>query len=593
MYNKFRAYVSQNKQATYSACIRRHSESGRGTDALTTSGPKATSADMMSIHTLDNPDQLKPSATAASRPKSSRLTSTGRSHSCESDTLTQRSSGTSALDSTSGAKGYLPYWSDYTREISSALWSPTETVLRGLERNSSRHCSSATAGSSWFSISEISAPRRSSRLIFSPSSQFLESASTDSVATTRKSRKIRLYPDAGQRAELRSWFGAARYAYNQAVELLTSEDAPPAVKTKIRDLILPTLPPWHRNAPREVLVGAVFDACRAISAVKRRNGELARDKSRGSRQDEDFARVRFRSRKNPRQTFTVQANCVSDMGIYRTKLGDMQMAEKLPTPENRNICRLSLRYSQYHMSTPYDEKLQPRRENQARVVALDPGVRSFLTWYCADSVGKIGEGAFFRIQRLCERLDDLLSRAAKSPSRRRRNMRRAGNRMRIKIENLVTELHRQAARFLVDRFDVILLPTFETSEMVERGRRRIRSKTVRNLLSLAHYRFKLFLRHKAAETRAIVLDVSEAYTTKTVSWTGELQENLGGASVVVAQDGERMDRDYNGARGIYLRALGDIPALRDLFSECAASVSESRLSGNMSEDAQVSLFGSS
>ena len=351
------------------------------------------------------------------------------------------------------------------------------------------------------------------------------------------------------------------------MELLTSEDAPPAVKTKARDVILPTLPPWHRSAPREVLVGAIFDACRAVSAAKKFNAQLARDKSRGIRQGDDFARVRFRSRKNPRQTFTVQANCVSDMGIYRSKLADMRMAEKLPVPENRNICRLSLRYGQYHLSVPYDEKLPSRRENQARVVALDPGVRSFLTWYSADSVGKIGEGAFFRIQRLCERLDELLSRAAKSPARRRRNIRRAAGRMRIRVENLVWELHRQAARFLVNSFDVILLPTFETSEMVERSRRRIRSKTVRNLLTLAHYKFKLFVRHKAAETGAIVLDVSEAYTTKTVSWTGEVLENLGGASVVVGQDGDRMDRDYNGARGIYLRALGDIPALRAWFSE--------------------------
>ena len=265
------------------------------------------------------------------------------------------------------------------------LWSPTETVLRGLERNSSRRCSSATAGNSWFSISETSAPRKSSRLTFSPSSLSSALASTDCGDTTRKSRKIRAYPDARQRAELRRWFGAARYAYNQTVELLSSEDAPKAVKREVRNHILPTLPPWHRSAPREVLVGAIFDACRAVSAVKKRNAELARDRSRGSRQDEDFARVRFRSRKNPRQTFTVQANCVSDLGIYRSKLGDLRMAEKLP----------------------------PERENQARVVALDPGVRSFLTWYCADSVGKIGEGAFFRIQRLCERLDDLLSRAAK------------------------------------------------------------------------------------------------------------------------------------------------------------------------------------
>ena len=340
-------------------------------------------------------------------------------------------------------------------------------------------------------------------------------------------------------------------------------------------------------------MGAIFDACRAVSAAKKFNAELARDKSRGSRQGDDFAHARFRSRKNPRQTFTVQANCVSNTGIYRSKLGDMQLAENLLTSENRNICRLSLRYGQYHLSVPYDEKLPPGRENQARVVALDPGVRSFLTWYCADSVGKIGEGSFFRIQRLCERLDDLLSRAAKSPSRKRRNMRRAANRMRLRIENLVQELHRQTARFLADNFDVILLPTFETSEMVERGRRRIRSKTVRNLLSLAHYQFGMFLRHKARETGAVVLSVNEAYTTKTVSWTGELLENLGGASVVVAQDGERMDRDYNGARGIYLRALGDIPALRDWLSECAASVSESRLSGNMSKTAQPVLLGSS
>ena len=150
------------------------------------------------------------------------------------------------------------------------------------------------------------------------------------------------------------------------MELLTSENAPKAVKREVRDVILPTLPPWHRGAPREVLVGAVFDACRAISAAKKFNAKLVQDKSRGIRQGDDFARVRFRSRKNPRQTFTVQAGCVSGLGFYRSKLGDMRMAEKLPVPENRNICRLSLRYGQYHMSVPYDEKLPPERENQVR-----------------------------------------------------------------------------------------------------------------------------------------------------------------------------------------------------------------------------------
>ena len=172
-----------------------------------------------------------------------------------------------------------------------------------------------------------------------------------------------------------------------------------------------------------------------------RNAELARDKITGATgRTKDFA-VRASVLARTPADLHGAGNCVSTWVCYRTKLGDMQMAEKLPTPENRNICRLSMRYGQYHLSVPYDEKLPPRRENQARVVALDPGVRSFLTWYSADSVGKIGEGAFFRIQRLCERLDDLLSRAAKSPSRKRRNMRRAANRLRLRIENLVQELH--------------------------------------------------------------------------------------------------------------------------------------------------------
>ena len=174
--------------------------------------------------------------------KNSQPTSPGRSPSCESDIQTLRSSATSDQDSTSGAKAYLPYWNDYTREISSVLWSPTETVLQGLGRNSSRPCWNATAGNSWFSISGTSAPRRSSRLTFSPFSRSLEPGSTGCGDTVRKSKKIRLYPDARQRAELRRWFGAARYAYNRTVELLTRDDAPPAVKTKVRDVILPSLP---------------------------------------------------------------------------------------------------------------------------------------------------------------------------------------------------------------------------------------------------------------------------------------------------------------------------------------------------------------
>ena len=216
----------------------------------------------------------------------------------------------------------------------------------------------------------------------------------------------------------------------------------------------------------------------------------------------------------------------------------------------------------YYIAVPYSS---PRRvsETQGRVVALDPGIRSFLTFYSENDCGKIGEGDFGRIQRLCGHLDGLIGRKTRAKGYRQVRLGRAIKRIRCRIRDLIDELHKQVSRWLVDNYDVILLPTFETSELVMRGKRRLRRKSVRSMLTFAHYRFKQFLKHKAFEMGKLVLDVNEAYTSKTVSWTGEVVKNLGGAKVIRSRiDGQAMDRDLNGARGIFFRALGDTPKLR-------------------------------
>lgn len=133
----------------------------------------------------------------------------------------------------------------------------------------------------------------------------------------------------------------------------------------------------------------------------------------------------------------------------------------------------------------------------------------------------------------------------------------------VRIVNLVDELHHQAARWLVNNFDIILLPAFETSDMARRGVRKLRSKSVRSLLTYAHYGFQKFLCWKAWQAGKDVVLVNEAYTSKTCSWNGEIIPNLGGRRVVAGSDGVRVNRDINGARGILLRVLGDTPALRE------------------------------
>ena len=524
-----------------------------------------------------NPPTLSSSVTAGSAAPSSGKTSPGKLPSCEKGTPMLRSCPTSAEDSTSGEKDLFPYWSDFTAAISSELWLPIETGLPGSEPNSSSKSSSKTVANSWFSTSEISAPRRNSPRIYSPSLLSSLPEPTDSEGTGRKSRKIRIYPDRDQKAKLKLWSDGSRFAYNRTIEILTSDGAPKASWLKIKKDILTKLPPWTKPVPYEVKSHAIRDACLAVSAVKKFNKQLKADKNIGLRKEEDFAKAHFRSRRDESQTIFIHASALSHRGVYHTLLGELKRRE--PIPHAHGDAKLTLRHHQYHLSVPFkkmgphlsESNLRSQAPDQVRVVALDPGVRNFITWFSEDGCGKLGQEDFGRIQRLCQHQDNLLSRAAQAPSKRRRNMRRAAQRMTVRIQNLINELHHKTARFLVDNFDVILLPDFKTSGMVTRSQRRIRSKTVRNLLSFAHHRFRNFLKHKASENGRTVLIVNESYTSKTVSWTGEINHKLGGRKTVTSTDGRRMDRDHNGARGIFLRALGDTPSLRQHVSGCVAT----------------------
>ncbi|MEB3280914.1 MAG: transposase [Lyngbya sp.] len=367
---------------------------------------------------------------------------------------------------------------------------------------------------------------------------------TDSGSTGKKSRKIRIYPTASQRNLIRQWFGVSRLVFNTTVKYLQEPDTKANWKA-IKTGILNSLPEYVASVPYQIKSIAVKDACSSVSNAKSKYKKTGKIQS-----------CKFRSRKNPYQSCYIPKSAVKDLGIYHRILGRLIYSEKLP--KSFGDCRLVCAYGHHYLCAPENVTTQ-KADNQGRVVALDPGIRTFLTFFSEKSFGKIGQGDFSRIQRLCHHLDDLISRLTQTHAKQRQRMKKAASRIRLKIRCLIDELHHQAARFLVDNFDVILLPTFETSQMALKATRKIRSKSVRNLLSFAHYRFKQFLKHKAFETGKLVLDVCEAYTSKTVSWTGEIL-NVGGAKSIKSKvDGRVMDRDVNGARGIFLRALVDTP----------------------------------
>ena len=108
-----------------------------------------------------------------------------------------------------------------------------------------------------------------------------------------------------------TWLDASRWTYNLTVEVLQS--GIPAAWRHIAGMVMAELkvlhPEWE-SVPYQVKRTAVRDACRAMSNVKTFNRQLAADRARGERPDEDFAQLRFRSRKNPRQSCYVPDDAV-------------------------------------------------------------------------------------------------------------------------------------------------------------------------------------------------------------------------------------------------------------------------------------------
>jgi putative transposase len=212
--------------------------------------------------------------------------------------------------------------------------------------------------------------------------------------------------------------------------------------------------------------------------------------------------------------------------------------------------------------------IEIRSENQAPdekkhcTISLDPGVRTFMTGYDADgSTFDWGQNDMGRIFRLCYAYDGLQGQWSRKEANHhlRYKMKIAGLRIQRKIRNLIDEVHKKLTKCLCENYRKILLPIFETSNMVKRGKRKLHTKTARAMLTWAHYRFRQRLLSKVREYPwCKVILTEEPYTSKTCGQCGTINTKLGANKVFKCASNECdyvSDRDVNGARNILLRYL--------------------------------------
>ena len=127
-------------------------------------------------------------------------------------------------------------------------------------------------------------------------------------------------------------------------------------------------------------------------------------------------------------------------------------------------------------------------------------------------------------------------------------MKVSARRIRLKIRNLIDELHKKLAKWLCENYRCIIIPRFQTSQMIRKGQRKIRSKTVRAMCSWSHYRFRQRLLSKTREYLwCRIIETEEPYTSKTCGNCGIINYKLGGSKIFKCRHCEFIsDRDNNG-----------------------------------------------
>ena len=358
--------------------------------------------------------------------------------------------------------------------------------------------------------------------------------------------KIRLYPSKELHKVWKRWLAAYRYYYNETVVLLRCIDGSVKISAESLDKLLQqieTIPDWVREIPGHQRQEACFEAYDAFWRAKKDGGE-----------------AKFKSAKDTNQTIQFKNGnykngtwyCKTTKGLKFATIG-----QEVPL-QCQYGTELVYRRGKWFGCFPEYKEVVPI--GSSRVVALDPGNRTFLTGYDGENVLEIGKGDIGRIQRLCQHLDRLISRSTKTTCRQRRKMRIAANRVRERIQNLIKDLHNKTTNLLVNYYKVIVLPTFDSSQMVIKKRggkqRRINSKSVRQMLTLSHYRFEQHLKQAALRKGVLVVLCNESYTSKTCGNCGHVHHKLGGNKIFKCPCcGTQMSRDVNGARNILLRAL--------------------------------------
>ncbi len=443
-----------------------------------------------------------------------------------------------------------------------------------------------------------------------------------------RARLVQLLPTSQQRILLNQCFADARATYNAVLRHVRDHPKDKINKMTLRNMFvteanLKALQPHLEYAirtPKSIRDRAVQDLVDAY------NSNFQKQKLRKARGEKTFKfRVKFKSKRKPNDSIGLEGcnlqTSSSDskqarLFVKRWKeLGVFALKEDFPSSYNSQDFRIIKRHDLFFLALPYFRQTQPGDSNEKEdleddtdckamddeqpiverhsVVSLDPGVRTFQTFYSPEGFyGEIAADPFARqaipsgkqrtkgqrhdLTKLLFRQDKLKSMWKEGSLQQQRRRKKAWHKLQSRVTAKIDDLHWKAAKWLVTRFETVLIPDFQVSNMVRKegicrqcqangelhvnracsacgGSRKIKAKTVRQMLTLRMSTFKARLIQKSAELNCKVHVVGEEYTTQTCARCGWLHTKIGGSKMYHCQQCRlKVGRDFAGSFNIFL-----------------------------------------
>ncbi len=344
-----------------------------------------------------------------------------------------------------------------------------------------------------------------------------------------------------------------------------------AFRSFCKTLALEIIPAWCKELKiAHALDNALFEAYSAWSKTKRQEKFIGKGKQKKLNPIAGLKIAKFRSIRDQKQTIQFDPNDYKDGHFMASKGLDKAEYWGQDYCLINYDCATELTYNKgrWYANFPIDIQ-QEIIEREPRIIALDPGLRCFMTGFDGNNFSEFAHGDFARIAKLCQHLDKLKSKHDLSScgkfKRYRYKLKQAMERVRTTIKNLRGETHKQVASYLARNYDTIYLPTFETSQMVAKKKRKLKSKSARAMMTWAFYEFSQTLQHLCNRYGSRLVRVTEEYTSKTCTKCGHVHHNLGGNKKFKCPScGYEIKRDFNGALGIFLKALWDTTFVHSL-----------------------------